>query len=237
MSIFRSIAESWRYRRDTGSSESFAAYLRRQGVEVGTNVVFYEPRTMTIDITKPSLIAIGNDVRITRGVVILTHGADWHVLRELYQRPFGSAGRVVIKDNVFVGVNSIILKDVTIGDNSIIGAGSVVTKDVPPGTIAAGNPARPISSVEEYYEKRISVQAREAGVWAQAIFERKGRLPVPDDFTEFFELFLQRDPAKFGNIPVRLQVGKHYREFLQSKPDFDSFEDFLRSCGLPRKAP
>ena len=43
---------------------------------------------------------------------------------------------------MLVGVNSIVLKGVTIGARSIIGAGSVVTKNIPKDCIAAGNPAQ-----------------------------------------------------------------------------------------------
>ncbi len=57
--------------------------------------------------------------------------------------------QVVIEDSVWVGVNCVILKGVTIGEGSIIGAGSVVTKDVPPWTIVAGNPARVIREIPE----------------------------------------------------------------------------------------
>ncbi len=51
-----------------------------------------------------------------------------------------------------MGINSIILPNVTIGDNCIIGAGSVVTRDIPSGSVAVGTPARVIKSVDQYYE-------------------------------------------------------------------------------------
>jgi hypothetical protein len=58
-----------------------------------------------------------------------------------------------------MGDSSIILPGVTIGPNSIVGAGSVVTRDVPPHTVACGNPAKPVSSVNEYIEKISSLSA------------------------------------------------------------------------------
>jgi len=54
---------------------------------------------------------------------------------------------VVIGNDVFVGARSIVMKGVSIGDASIIGAGSVVTSDIPPFSVAAGCPARVVSSV------------------------------------------------------------------------------------------
>ena len=42
---------------------------------------------------------------------------------------------------------------VTIGKQSIIAAGSIVTKSVAPGTVVAGNPAKFICTIDEYYEK------------------------------------------------------------------------------------
>ncbi len=62
-------------------------------------------------------------------------------------------GRIDIKENCFIGDSVIVLPNVTIGPNSIVGAGSVVTKNVPPNTIVAGNPARAITSVDDYIKK------------------------------------------------------------------------------------
>ncbi|MFN4219814.1 MAG: DapH/DapD/GlmU-related protein [bacterium] len=48
----------------------------------------------------------------------------------------------VIKENCFIGSNSVVISPKLIGKNSYIGAGSVVTKDVPENTVVFGNPAR-----------------------------------------------------------------------------------------------
>lgn len=53
---------------------------------------------------------------------------------------------VVIEDDVFIGMNVLILKGVRVGARSVIGAGSVVTRDVAPDMIVAGNPAQVIRS-------------------------------------------------------------------------------------------
>ena len=86
-----------------------------------------------LDKTNPKGIYIGNKSVITTGVVILTHN---------YVMGNGTFVDTKIGDNVFIGVNSIIMPGITIGNNIIIGAGSVVTKNVDDFSIVAGNPAR-----------------------------------------------------------------------------------------------
>lgn len=49
---------------------------------------------------------------------------------------------VIIKDDVWIGSNAVIMPGITIGKGAVIGAGAVVTKDVPPNAIVMGIPAK-----------------------------------------------------------------------------------------------
>ena len=53
---------------------------------------------------------------------------------------------------------------VTIGNNVLIAAGSVVTKSVPSGVVVAGNPARVVSTIEEYYNRNKSYNLHTKGI-------------------------------------------------------------------------
>lgn len=57
-----------------------------------------------------------------------------------------SNGPIIVEDDVWIGMGSIILSGITVGQGSIIAAGSVVTKNVPKYAIVGGNPAKIIKS-------------------------------------------------------------------------------------------
>ncbi|HSL42297.1 MAG TPA: DapH/DapD/GlmU-related protein [Anaerolineales bacterium] len=93
-------------------------------------------------------IKIGNNVAIGANTTI--SDTDFHPLDVDSRRINPSQGRIApvcIEDDVFIGMNCIILKGVSIGRGSVIGAGSVVSRDVPAGVIAAGNPAVVIRTI------------------------------------------------------------------------------------------
>jgi acetyltransferase-like isoleucine patch superfamily enzyme len=88
--------------------------------------------------------------RVLIGANVTLADTDFHPLTPEGRAADINAGKhapIHISDDVFVGMNSLILKGVTIGQGSVVGAGSVVTRDVPARTIVAGNPARIVSDV------------------------------------------------------------------------------------------
>lgn len=88
-------------------------------------------------------ITIGDNVGIgANSVIVDTNFHSMNPEIRLMQPTIADTAPVVIEDGVFIGMNCIVLKGVTIGKASVIGAGSVVTKSIPPRMIAAGNPAR-----------------------------------------------------------------------------------------------
>lgn len=89
-------------------------------------------------------VRIGSDVLIGPGVKIWS--ADHQFFsREIPIRAQGHAvSPVVIGDDVWIGVDSVVLRGVSIGKGSVIAAASVVTKDIAEFQIVAGVPAKVI---------------------------------------------------------------------------------------------
>lgn len=109
-------------------------------LEIGNDVGMSD-----VTITCHEKITIGNHILLGVGVQI--RDTDNHSLNP-DDRLKGldwinkKTAPIVIKDNVFIGAYSFILKGVTVGENAIVGAGSVVTKNIPDNEIWAGNPAK-----------------------------------------------------------------------------------------------
>ncbi|MBM6765076.1 acyltransferase [Faecalicoccus pleomorphus] len=223
-----------------GNNEKFIEYLRNKGVHIGKNCTFYDPHAVDIDTTTPHMLYIGDYVRITSGVQILTHDYSLSVVCSVVGDVVGSIRKTVIGNNVFIGRNAIILRGVTVGDNVIIGAGSVVSHDCDSNSVYAGVPAKRICSLEEVYEKWKKSEKDDALNLARTYYRYTGKNPNAEVLREFQMLFT--DCKKYPTPPDSLKdlmedsgcYEKCYNYYKNHAPEFEGIEAFLKWCGIPK---
>ena len=219
--------------KERSSSQAYISYMRNKGARIGERVTIFSPKTTNIDMTRPWLIDIGNDVQITDGVTLLTHGYDWAVLKGVYGDILGSGGGIYIGNNVFIGMKTTILKGVHIGDNVIIGANSLVNKDVPNNCVVAGNPARVIMSLDKYHEKRKALQLQEAEEIVKLYRKHYGKEADEGSLHEFFWLFTKGDtelPECWKKMMKLVGNEEYsYEKLRENSPRYSNMNEFLNS--------
>ena len=106
-------------------------------------------------------LVIGKFCAIAAGVQFIMNGANhamtgfstfpFNIFGEAWRKGFdfatiqaGFRGDTVVGNDVWIGMDAMLMPGVRIGDGAIVAARSVVAKDVPPYTIVAGNPARTV---------------------------------------------------------------------------------------------
>ena len=149
------------------------------------------------------------------------------------ERFLAHRGGVKIGNNVFIGMKTTILKGVHIGDNVIIGANSLVNKNIPDNCVVAGNPAKIIMSIEDYYIKRKKAQYKEAEELVKLYRERYGKEPDERALHEFFWLFSNRED-ELPECWARMQklVGNEVKTneiFRKNKKMFKGMKEFLKN--------
>lgn len=230
-SFFRRLFDALFYHLTKGT-RLFPKFLKYKGIKLGKNIWWGDFKTISIDFSRPSLVEIGDDVRINTGFTLMTHDASNMVLRKVYNEFIASSGRVKIGNNVYFGRHCTVLKGASIGDNCIIGYGSIVTKSIPANSVAIGRPAKVICTLDEYYEKRKKACVDEAMDYARSIQERFDRRPQLKEFFEEFPLFMQGDELS-DELPIKEQLKESYPYYREhNKPIFDGFDDFLDKAGV-----
>lgn len=141
-----------KYRKINSHNESSPVNIfRLEKVTVGN--VTYGGIEITDYSNEDTKVEIGHYCSLAPGVKLILGGE--HRPDNISNFPFKhklglvvreahSKGSIIIKDDVWVGANCIILSGVTIGQGAVIAAGSVVTKNIQPYAIAGGNPAKVI---------------------------------------------------------------------------------------------
>jgi len=127
---------------DKSSSDQKIKYFRNQGMKIGKNCIF---ETMSFS-TEPYLVEIGDEVGISNGTVLITHDAGIRCFRD--ELPGDDIfGKIIIGNNVFIGINCTLLPNTIIGNNCIVGAGSVLRGRYPDNSVIIGNPAEVLVSM------------------------------------------------------------------------------------------
>ncbi len=139
------------------TKDALANYISLLGYEIGDYTYGVPNLLFGLD----ARLKIGKYCSIAAGVAIFlggNHRVDWVTTYPFSDLPetWGEAagipghpstkGDVKIGNDVWLGLNSVIMSGVTIGNGCVVAAFSVVTKDVPPYTIVGGNPARVIKT-------------------------------------------------------------------------------------------
>ena len=177
-------------------SASFVKYLREKGAKVGKNTYFFNPSKTNVDSNNAIFLSIGDNCKITQGVTILCHDYSYSVLRPIYHDIPKKSAVTNIGNNVFIGINSIILMGAQIGDNVIIGAGSVVSGIIPSNEVWAGNPAKFICTIDQYHSKCKKNFKKNACLVVKQYNERLGRNPSIQELQYYSLLFLNNDQGE-----------------------------------------
>lgn len=193
---------------------------------------------MSIDLFRPWLLSIGDNVVICAKTTILTHDYSHIVLCTKYGQNIGDAKPVSIGNNVFVGIGTMIVMGTEIGNNVIIGAQSVVHGRIPDNCVVAGNPAKVICTIEEFYNKRLLKEEICAKQNVKLAVERIGRRPTIQEMGDAFAwLYMERNESTLQMYPQFFDLPGNdnddfKRKFMESKPQYSSYEEFVNSLDL-----
>ena len=94
-------------------------------------------------------VCIGNHVNLAQGITITALNHNFSDATKRIDEQGITTKPVVIKDDVWIGANAVVLPGVTIGSHAVVAAGAVVTHDIPDNTVVGGVPAKVISTTPE----------------------------------------------------------------------------------------
>lgn len=131
-----------------GTNVTVPEHCTFSGIEnifVGNDVSFGE---YTQILTTKAKVYLGDHIMFGPGVTIVTGNHRTNMMGKYMSEITDSMKEpeddqdIIIKNDVWIGCNALILKGVTINEGAVIAGGALVVKDVPPYSIVGGNPAK-----------------------------------------------------------------------------------------------
>ena len=190
-------------------------------VTIGNNVGIFE-RTI---INPSDEVTIGDNTGIGGEVMIWTHGA-WLDITQGFPADFGP---VHIGKNVWLPARSIVLPNVNIGDNVVIGINSIINRNLPNGCFAAGSPCKVIK--ENVYPRELKMEELEKITdnilkdWKELISFKKTNINFTVENKAQY-IFLNNENKKTTyNIQDKTMKG-------DSNPLSEDLRDYLRRRGI-----
>ncbi len=149
----------------------YTYYIRTKAMEVGTQLNVNYKSTVTsntilgnnvnfngMKMTGSAKIIIGDNFHSGYGCVLMSSYHNYNYGKTIPYDHTMISEDIIIEDNVWFGINVIVVPGITIGEGAIIQAGSVVVSDIPPLAIAGGHPAK----VFKYRDKKHYFELKEA---------------------------------------------------------------------------
>lgn len=165
-------------------------------------------------------------------VTILAHDYSYSILSSVYKDLPRVQKKTIIGNNVFIGMHSVILMGTAIGDNVIIGAGSVVKGNIESYSVYAGNPARKICTLKEYYEKCSSQFEESTKVYIGGYINKFGRIPDIDELGLYKALFLNAKTSINPNIGIKEEDIEEITRNMKKRNKYESIGELLKDKNI-----
>lgn len=127
----------------------------RENAVIGPNCIISKDVYIDHAVKIGSGCKVQNSVSIYHGVEIgddVFVGPNACFTNDKVPRAFNTEWQITethVGNGASIGANATIVCGIQIGEYAMVAAGSVVTKNIPPFTLVAGNPARPVATIDK----------------------------------------------------------------------------------------
>jgi len=213
-------SDEWLFMWDGVEIGRGGCYGPNSSVKIGKGVGIFENTV----INPSESVEIGDECGIGADVMIWTHGG-WLDVLQGFPSDFGP---VRIGKNVWLPARSVVLPNVSVGDNVVIGINSIINRDLPSGCFAAGAPCKVIK--EKVYPKKVTLAEQSiiikniVGKWYE-LHETKGISKVQTKYENGKIKLIQGKELTIYDIGNRVMKGC-------TNNVSEDLRDFLRRNGI-----